>query len=288
MPARVLVRPTESGYALWCFLSPDSAHTEGSNAVRHALALALADYIVAEREEELVRFYLRRAVRHADPGEASRILRHARAHLGAGDGEDAEGRRAKRRRLLAAGLLSFLIPGQPLVLEGVLRFRLHAYRRELERAVHRGFDDYRSECQYREFVRLLRLLVSGKPPRVAHLHVVYAEQGVVRLFDDAFRPIGAEAMRAVLQEEPDALEDVLLSALVALAPARLTLHGRATDGRVVETLRQVFEGKAFLCSGCALCGSLSAPARPACQDGQGQAEGHGRRRVRQDPRAEKR
>lgn len=271
VPARVLVRPTESGYVLWCYLSPDAAHATGSNAVRHALALALADYIVAEREEELVRFCLRRAVRHADAGDAALILRHALAHLGAGTGEDAEGRRAKRKRLLAAGLLSFLIPGQPLVLEGVLRFRLRAYHQELAHAVEKGIDDYRSEYQYREFVRLLRLVVSGKPSRMAHLHVVYAEEGGVRLFDGDLRPIEAEAVRAVLREVPETLEDALLSALVAFAPERLTLHVRTANGRAVETLCRVFEGKVKLCPGCAVCAALDS-AHSASQGAQGEAE----------------
>jgi YtxC-like family. len=253
MPVRVLVRPTESGYALWCYSLSDGPHTVGSNAVRHALASALADYIVAEREKELVRGWLRRILRHADAEETALILRYAQAYLGAENGEAAKGRRAKRKRFLVAGLLPFLVPGKPLILEGVLRFRLRAYQRELVRAVEKGIDDYRSECQYRNFVRLLRLFVGSKPPRLPHLHLVYTDERTVRLLDDALRPIEAEAMRAVLREVPDALEDALMSTLVALAPERLTLHVRAANGRTVETLCRVFEGKVSLCPGCALC-----------------------------------
>ena len=50
-------------------------------------------------------------------------------------------------------------------------------------------------------------------------------------------------------------EDLLISALITIAPKQVTLHYKSREGHSVtlDTIKNVFEGKVNECMGCILC-----------------------------------
>lgn len=252
----------------------DPRATEAVAAVRQGIAGALADVICREWEPRLLRRLIRSHYDDFSPGEQARILGYAQAHLreeAAGAGRAGMPRKTK----VLARLQEYLERHNNVIVDGFVAFRLKDYLEELEDAVDRAVDDYILEREYEEFVRLLRHFVEAQEPRVDTVHVVPRDRGAFGLLDEA----GASVREALPPELAPTetgdveYEDVLISALITMAPRRIVLHGEVGEGdgqHAVETIERVFETRVGRCAGCERCAA-------AARDASGPPLGEGRR-----------
>lgn len=163
-------------------------------------------------------------------------------------GEESTG--ALRWRRQAARRLEELLEQEgTVVLEGFLTFRLRDYRRELEILVDRLADDLLLEREHREFVALLRRFLRERQSS-PELHLVAEGEGRFRLVDRDGRRLDG------LPDGHREQEDVLIAALLSLAPRLLVVHGRERRRPGgFKTLREIFEDRVSECPGCELCRS---------------------------------
>lgn len=254
-----------------------SASPEAEARFRHYLASAISDVIVDRWEEHLIRRIIRGQYYYFSRDEQERILAYAGRNLTTDDhGQDRSlQHRLSRKARILHRLRDYLDQNRELVVEGFVHFRLRDYLEELEDAVDRAVDDFLMEREHKEFIRLLQYFVDAQEPRVAEVHVLIAPGGSFRLVDAEGNSLQSELLEdfvAEVAESEISHEDLLISALITLAPTRLVLHGPVPpaweDG--VGIVKGVFQERVAQCPACSLC----APAAPAAL-APGEARGAG-------------
>lgn len=245
-------------------LDLQSDQPEQEALCRHYLAAALSDLIVEKWEEDLIRRIIRSHYYYFSRDEQDRICTCAGKNLaGAGGDERTLHDKLHRKSRILHRLRDYLDSSTELVVEGFLHFRLRDYLEELEDAVDRAVDDFLMEREQREFIRLLKYFVETQEPRVDEVHVLIRAGGSFQLVDATGSTLRSEALEEFLVDVVDSevnQEDLLISALITLAPRRVTVH-RSTQPRWedgVETILAVFEGRVNLCRTCPLCATGSA------------------------------
>lgn len=149
----------------------------------------------------------------------------------------------------------FLANHQYINLEGFLRFRLKEYADYLHEVTEQALENFLAEKEYREFIRLLRYFVDNQEPRVGEVHVVVYSPEVFRLLDDEGKPLEPDYLQGILgglSKVELNYEDLLLSALITLAPRRIFIHQPGTL-EIAETIQQVFFERVTLCQDCDIC-----------------------------------
>ena len=237
--------------------APPEAETAAR--VRHSVANAVSDVIVEKWEKNLIRKIIRGNYYYFSPDEQDTIAGYADRNLCAPDPVERRGLyKISRKSKILHKLRDYLDQADELVVEGFVTFRLREYLDELEEAVDRAVDDFLMEREYKEFVRLLRYFVEAQEPRLDRVHVLMQGPATFRLVDDDGNAIKSEYLEEFVVEMVDSeinYEDLLISALITLAPHAITLHSEGNEGwdEGVETIKAVFGDRVRLCRGCDLC-----------------------------------
>lgn len=151
-----------------------------------------------------------------------------------------------------ARLAEYLERENLIVLEGFITFRLKDYLEDLFDSVEKTAGDYLTEREYREFLRLLRHFMARQKEAVQEVNVV--RQGVTyRVLDEKMAPVRGE-VGSFLEKPPASIElgvdDLIVSAVVTLAPARVVWHGPCADSPCFSLMRDLFEDRFVACPGC--------------------------------------
>lgn len=231
---------------------------EAQLVLRYFIANALADVIVNNWEESLVRELVRQECHHFTAEERRQIAQIVLRKLGETWSEGQGAPYLRRRGQIVRKLLEYLETSDFLVLEGFIRFRLAEYREELREVVSRAADDFVVEKEYQEFIRLLRYFVDLQGPQLPEVQVVLTRGERFELFDgqnQALRRQDVPERAPVPGEEELNYGDLLISTLIALSPAHVTLHidPQLASSELVSTIKDVFVGRVDTCFGCSLC-----------------------------------
>lgn len=221
--------------------------------LREGLARALSELILTEWTKTSLGRLVKSQYQYFTAEERETILAQAYAEMGAGTAKQAEwdGRIYRRFR-------EYLSETDHLLLEGFITFRLQDFAEELEDGVERAVDDFLLDREYKEFIRLLKYFVEVQEPKRPHLNVILNGPGSFEILDDDDQPVDPITWQEFLVETTEGevnYEDLLISAMITLAPERLTLHLHNEEARdeSVETVRHVFGERAKICTGCARC-----------------------------------
>ncbi|MDW7675272.1 MAG: putative sporulation protein YtxC [Bacillota bacterium] len=166
-----------------------------------------------------------------------------------------------RKTKIINKLSEYLELNKELNIEGFVKFRLKDYVKELNEAVNYAVDEYMMEKEYKEFIRLLRYFVEIQEPRLNQVHVVVKGAAKFKLFDDKQEEISNEYLDDFFSDLIDTdinYEDLLISALITIAPKQLTIHmpNQDEDGDTIKTIRQIFSDRLTNCDGCHWCNQL--------------------------------
>jgi len=211
-----------------------------------ALAGPLADYVLDDCAAAEMARLVRSRYGTFDEADRAAIRRRAEERY-RGSGTVI----ATRRRSSVVGRLRALLSDTATVLvDGVLRFRLPEWRRELVDVVDEAADLLILAREEQEFIRVLKAYRELEPPGPDRLHVL-AEPGAFRVEDDRGQALTrVEARSEAADHALDGEE--LVAALVSLAPYHLTLH-RGVDGSEARIVEGVFGRAAARCGGCPRC-----------------------------------
>ncbi|MGI6647927.1 MAG: sporulation protein YtxC [Bacillota bacterium] len=235
--------------------------------LRQYLARTVAELITTDWEKILLSKMIDHQKDLFTPVERKQILERAERFLELTDGIAGFGTSEKagsskgnsnRRNLIRQAVLEYLEANDELVIDGFLRFRLKHYLDQLSQAVDSAIDELMMEREYQEFIRLLRYFVEIQEPRANQVHVVMRPTGIFHIYDSHGHPVEHDYLNGFLLDvvETDLnYEDLLISALITIAPQQITIHlAEASQiGESVETIQEVFDGRVIVCPGCEHC-----------------------------------
>lgn len=234
----------------------DAGPREGFNVIRTYIANCLAQIIVDEWETRIIKKIVRNNFFYYNEEEKKIILQKAREILNP-MGQDAY-HQGQRKERVTLKILHYLEQHQELILEGFINFRLKDYQDELEEVVNSAVDDFLLEKEYMEFIRLLRYFVDIQEPRIEKVKIVFKNNGKFALFDSDNNPIRHECLEGLMIDLMDNeinYDDLLISALITLAPRQLELHLEEgiNQSETLKTIHSVFGKRVSTCSGCEKC-----------------------------------
>ncbi|MDR3592881.1 MAG: putative sporulation protein YtxC [Negativicutes bacterium] len=227
------------------------------NMLKNYVSQLLADSIVNREEKVLLRKIINQNYRYFADEERNLINEHALKILESDSGLLGDFNRLNRRNEILAKLGDYFDNHHELVLEGFIAFRLKEYRTKLAEIVDKAVDEYMMDLEYKEFIRVLRYFVDVQEAQVEEVHVIIGEGDSFKIRDSRGRIINNQYLESFMLRNNDEVnfEDLLISALITIAPRNLMLHcssgARAND--VVATIQGVFEGRVIKCSGCEIC-----------------------------------
>lgn len=222
-----------------------------------AVAEVLADTITNDIEPILVRSYFGNSYFRVNKEELERLFRDAITLLHRDD-EASLYSYTERRNHILMSIHDYIMTNDYLDLLGFVRFRLKEYCLLLQDAIDRAIDDYLTEQEHEEFVLLLRNFVDIQEPQMGEVNVVLQEPGVFKLIDSQHNVIDnayLEGFITDLLESTVDYDDLLVSALITIAPESIVLHYH-TRYRAIDTIEGIFGHRVNTCKGCKLCSSF--------------------------------
>ncbi len=164
----------------------------------------------------------------------------------------------KRKKKILSKVLEYLDDSNQLILEGFVSFRLKEYIEELRSAIENSAQSYKVEQEYEEFIQLLKYFVDIQEPKIDEVNVIMKENGSFQLFDDQMKTIDEEYLKDFIYDMIDQdinFEDLLISILITIAPRVIVLHIKPhqKELEIINTIRNVFSGRVFICEGCPMC-----------------------------------
>lgn len=229
----------------------------GDRIFKHYIANALAEIILCNWEKELIsrelklhHQYFTEQERLSVCEKVSKVLNNCGSGL-------ATTYRHSRKTRIAQKVRDYLEINDKLILEGFIRFRLKDYYSELKAAISVAVDEFLMEKEYHEFVKLLRYFVDIQEPKVDTLHVLVKPSGGFQLYDDRHNLVTNDYLEGFVVDLVDneiTYEDLLISALITIAPRLVVLHILTKkDTETIRTIRNVFGDRVSNCQGCKLC-----------------------------------
>lgn len=240
------------------FYDPSLEATKNENMVqkihRYYLANALAETIMHHWEKDHVRKIIKKNQCLIEENWQM-VVNKALDYLNKGLGE-VRGYSVNRKTSLVTQILSCLDHGSVFDIEGFLRFRAQEYKNEVHKAVEYALDEYVIEREYMDFILLLKHFVDSQKPRLECLHVGMTRVGKFHLFNNEGVNVTHQFLEDYQLDNVHELgyEDLLVSALIAVAPRQITLHIRYEGYKdTLKTIRSVFGDRVRDCQGCPLC-----------------------------------
>lgn len=259
---RIAIDETNKGH--FTFLGCNIAEGELSfrnyervkNMLKACVARSLAETIIAREEKNLIRKIINQDYDYFSEQERGTIFASALKILDDDSLFSDFGYTARRDRVLTR-LQEYLAIHQELVLDGFIAFRLKDYRNRLSGIVAKAVDEYMLDLEYREFIRVLRYFVDVQETQVDEVHVVVSDDDVFRIRDANGNNIDNQYLETFTARSGDEInyEDLLISALITIAPQTIMLHLAAASpvSSIFQTIQGVFAGRVILCHGCDIC-----------------------------------
>lgn len=241
-----------------CFMETGRGRTakKDLNSFKEQVAEIVAAFVVERWEMTLLENMLLNMYEGLDAEGVEEICRRARFILD--QGENSCLQLQQREEAIAARVQEYFQENSWLNIDGFVRFRLPDYLAELEQALEEAVDEYLLEKEYDEFIRLLRYFVDAQEPRVEKVHVVLGPGGGFQLYDSENRNLNSDYLEGFVVDMADSelnYEDLLISALITIAPRQVILHtvDKSRHHNAVNTIKSVFGERLIQCGGCSRC-----------------------------------
>jgi putative sporulation protein YtxC len=234
---------------------------EQEMVLKHNIANAISDYILTFWESRLLGRMAKESYYYLNGEEKENVLEKAHLILDAtlqpGE-DDFLLYRLNRKSKILHQVLDYLSLNSRINIDGFVKFRLRDYADDLRQVLEQAVDEYMLEKEYREFIMLLKYFVDIQEPRVEKIHVLLVPSGSFQLYDEKNKVITNEFLEGFIIEMIDNqinYEDLLISALITIAPREVILHIPEPEkiATTVKTIQGVFGERAVICPGCSRC-----------------------------------
>lgn len=217
-------------------------------AAGDAMTRELTQVILRDYEPKILRRILARDFGALLPDERAQVLELVQEKLDPEGGVMNTVFYNRRRRMIEERLEEYRNDEESLVLSGFLEFRLRDYREELFAVCEQAVEEFYAKREYDEFLDLLRFFVAAQSPREELVYLCCGEHGI-RILNRYRRDITEQYLFDMIDLAPGenlTEEDLVLSALIAIAPLRIVMHGFPDPQTpFVRTISAVFPNTTF-------------------------------------------
>lgn len=222
--------------------------------IMEQIANIIADIVIDHLEKKFINSIIKHKYQHFSSDERDIIQEMTIDHLNESITPDRRLGKILRREEIIRQILKYFNQNHDLNIEGFVRFRLKDYINELKIAVERSVDDFIIEKEYNEFIDLLKYFVELQEPRISLVNVIQKEDNSFKILDDQSNAINNEYLEGYLAEmfeDEVEYEDLLVSALINVAPLKIILHFHNQETE--KAVKKIFGERVEVCSGCDLC-----------------------------------
>ncbi|MCG8401286.1 MAG: putative sporulation protein YtxC [Firmicutes bacterium] len=221
--------------------------------IRRRVAGVITEMILDNWEETLLKHIIRENYYYFNDDEKGAIYDYAQKKL-----NFSANNRKNDKLLILQRLTEYLDAHSNINIDGFIRFRLKEYVDGLYSVADQAADDFIMEREYKEFIELLKYFVEIQDPRVELVNVVLQSNGSFKLYDQQNQPINSDYLEDFMlniTENEINYEDMLISALITVAPQKILFHpgNGAMPHNTLDTVSNVFTGRVSICEGCSLC-----------------------------------
>ncbi|HEX7057484.1 MAG TPA: putative sporulation protein YtxC [Bacilli bacterium] len=224
-----------------------------------AAAEAVADSIVRDVEPAMILQIINKSYHFEDPQDLTKVESFCRSLLEGNESDlaPAEAKRCfARKGKIADEVFGWLQDYAELNLDGLVHFRLNAYKEELREVVEYAIEEFLMEKQYQEFISLLKYFVLIQDAKIPAAHLMHRGDNDFILLNEQMERIESGHISGFVPELADKdinYEDMIVSTLISVAPQQIYIHTREPEKQVIKTIQQIFENRTRLCTYCSAC-----------------------------------
>jgi putative sporulation protein YtxC len=172
-----------------------------------------------------------------------------------------------RKNRISHKIFDYMNNDEILIVEGFINFCMPDYLKEIKFTVDLAIEELKNEKEYNEFVKLLRYFVNTQAPKLMEVNLMMKNNGRFYMWDENGKKIEEKYLNYYLEDiimEEINLDDVLISILITIAPKRLILHNieNFIKREPVEMIKNVFQDRIKICTGCERCNRLLHSSKP--------------------------
>lgn len=225
----------------------------------HYIAQAVAELIMEKWRFDIISAMLAETDQFFSTSERKKIIRRCEEIIHQRDISTLTLTGSSPHKNIEEKIISYLETNNTLIIDGFVRFRLKGFKAELENVLDDAVEEFLLEKEYDDFIGLLKYFVETQEPRIERVHVTFGPSGSFNLYNDKFRAVDSEYLEDFILDLMDndlSYEDLLLSALITIAPEEVVLHLPSSSfdkSSAVTTIQNVFENRVTLCIGCSKC-----------------------------------
>lgn len=142
-------------------------------------------------------------------------------------------------------------------IDGFVIFRLKDLNLFINLVIDKGIEEFTAKKEYKEFISILKYFVDIQESKYKLINLCF-EGDDYTLVDENNNKIDTDFFEDVIIEIDSngiSQDDLLISALIVLAPENLIIHlnHKDKDADVIKIITDIFEDKAYFCLGCEKC-----------------------------------
>ncbi len=236
-------------WILYVFSLDYDEKTIDESIFRAALAEVLTGLLFKELREKYVQDVIKKNYFYFTRGEKDKVYYYYKQR------EDSA---TVLRKQVLADLTDYLKNSNYLNLQGFVFFRLKYYLIDVKKNVENAVDAFLMEKEYQEFIKLLKYFVELQEPKIYEAHVMLDKDGNIQICDEGFNIVKHNNLEDISisshKEKADG-EDLLVSALVSMAPGKITVHSPINTRfpGIIVTLKKIFDHRITACTNCHYC-----------------------------------
>ena len=213
----------------------------------YEFAVQITGEIMEHYEKPLLKKITETEFSFSPPGERAQIYSIALKHASADSDETMDIIHFERRKaLICEQTMDYLKENKCIIINGFVNFRLEDYKAELKNLCHDAAEELYAMREYDEFLNMLSFFISVQSPKEPLVHIV-RNNGLLRIHNKRHKDITERYCEdALFPDENFTQEDILLSALIAIAPRKILIHDKAENERIYDTITQVFTDVEFI------------------------------------------
>ncbi len=152
----------------------------------------------------------------------------------------------ERKKVVEEILRGYFSENDSAIIEGIVNFRLHKYKKLLNATAENLVDIYYLNREYEDFIELLRYFISVQSSRAELIYIIVNEDSMYTVLDDKKCDITKEVLSELVPSEEVknvAFDDLLISILISVAPKKIIVKNKKMikNKQLFETIEKVFE-----------------------------------------------
>ena len=220
---------------------------------------ALADYIMRKYEKNIVHSVINRNYFYLNGLEKREIYKLTVDLISSENTNPVNN--GKYRQKIKENLFDYIGDNKHIILDGFVTFRLGSYVCEIEQFVDAAVDKFVLQKEHEEFVKLLRYFVEMQDSVYNTVHICVQTDKSYSILNHSFLDITQECVEDFLEGLQTGQinhDDVLISALISLAPKTVHFHNMELieNKQLIDTIKNIFVTRLHICTGCRLCASV--------------------------------